>query len=353
MRERAALRCRAPNTQLPVEPLPPHGWIPVCAVELTQHPLPAVQPETLHPTLPHTAPPHLCCCLLIWRRYTISSMVPAAMKRNTCGINVKRNNSTNQSNEVEHLGRAGRGLDGPGPLVSPVAEKTHESLRQGQGGATLPANSVPTLPQLLWQGSLLGWLRFQPVRQPSAQTRLRRAAGDRSTSLPWVQPRPAPPPNPGSPAQPSPGPKPTCTPPPPQPPPPDCPSMPAAKQQTGHPTATSRFWPMRKALSWAWRSEAGFQDGSKITTLLAAVRLRPVPPAAWRWSGQWGQGSLCPPSVSLILGGVNSTLPSMLHCAPAIHSIPMQAPGSRLTSQGQPTRTFLPTTHLPELRLGI
>ena len=40
-----------------------------------------------------------------------------------------------------------------------------------------------------------------------------------------------------------------------------------------------RVWPMRKARSVAWSSTAGFHQRSKWNTWLAAVRLRPVPPA--------------------------------------------------------------------------
>ena len=51
-------------------------------------------------------------------------------------------------------------------------------------------------------------------------------------------------------------------------------------------TCTSRCWPSRKARSWAWRSWAGFQDGSKMTTRFADVRLSPRPPAQ-----RWQQGA--------------------------------------------------------------
>ncbi len=44
-------------------------------------------------------------------------------------------------------------------------------------------------------------------------------------------------------------------------------------------TCTLRFWPIRKARSVAWSSTAGFHHRSKCTTLVAAVRFRPVPPA--------------------------------------------------------------------------
>lgn len=45
-------------------------------------------------------------------------------------------------------------------------------------------------------------------------------------------------------------------------------------------TITSRFWPMRYALSTACMSSAGFQLGSNRITLSAPVRVMPVPPAA-------------------------------------------------------------------------
>ena len=41
---------------------------------------------------------------------------------------------------------------------------------------------------------------------------------------------------------------------------------------------TSRFCPMRKARSVAYKSTIGFQSGSNTTTLLAAVRFIPSPP---------------------------------------------------------------------------
>src|SRR5918995_1036358 len=42
---------------------------------------------------------------------------------------------------------------------------------------------------------------------------------------------------------------------------------------------TVRVWPIRQARSRAWSSTAGFHQRSYSTTWLAAVRLRPVPPA--------------------------------------------------------------------------
>jgi hypothetical protein len=48
-----------------------------------------------------------------------------------------------------------------------------------------------------------------------------------------------------------------------------------AKQQQ----RTIWVWPMRWHLAWACASFCGFQSESKITTVSAAVRLMPTPPA--------------------------------------------------------------------------